>query len=244
MNTARKMIANELLPVYQTTDKGEKVIDGRELHEFLKIGRDFTNWIKARIEKYGFIEGGDFILTLTKTGERQNVTKSNYILKLDMAKELCMVENNEQGRKARRYFIEVEKRMQNVVPLQRSSMPIVPVAISDAGKAAQLMDFIREQQDVISDETNKAIQNHVVELLTGKKIEKEQGKDGKWYLTSDIASLAGVTVQKVASIATKYDLRSPEYSKLSNSKDSKRSGLVQVMYNEKGKEKLLELLKK
>lgn len=104
-----KIIAHELVPVYET-DKNEKVVDARELHEFLKVGRDFTNWIKDRIERYGFIEGEDFVVTLAKIGERQNVTRHEYTLKLDMAKELAMVENNEQGSKARKYFIEVERR--------------------------------------------------------------------------------------------------------------------------------------
>jgi len=109
---ANKVVANELLPVYET-ETGQRVVDARELHQFLEIGRDFTNWMKDRIEKYGFINGDDYSVTLTKIGERQNVTRHDYILKLDVAKELCMVENNEQGSRARKYFIEVEKRFKN-----------------------------------------------------------------------------------------------------------------------------------
>ena len=104
-----RVITNELIPVYET-DTGEKVVDARELHDFLEVGRDFTRWIKDRIEKYGFYEESDYALTLTKTGERQNVTRHDYILKLDMAKEIAMVESNDKGSKARKYFIEVEKR--------------------------------------------------------------------------------------------------------------------------------------
>ncbi|KIU73104.1 anti-repressor protein, partial [Bacillus thuringiensis Sbt003] len=37
--------------------------------------------------------------------------KIEYVLTLNMAKELAMVENNKQGRKVRRYFIEVEERV-------------------------------------------------------------------------------------------------------------------------------------
>lgn len=86
---SRQLVANELIPVYQT-ESGERIVDGRELHEGLKVKRDFTSWIKGRIEKFGFIEGEDYAVTLTKTGERQNVIQHDYILRLDTAKELAM----------------------------------------------------------------------------------------------------------------------------------------------------------
>ena len=56
-----------------------ETVNARELHSFLKVGRDYTNWIKGRIEKYGFVENQDYVLTFAKTGERQNVlaTKSH-----------------------------------------------------------------------------------------------------------------------------------------------------------------------
>lgn len=103
-----KIIANELIPVYET-DLGEKVVDGRELHEFLGVGRDFTNWIKDRIDKYDLIEGEDFSPILAKSSEGGR-PRTDYVLKLDIAKEVAMMENNEQGKKVRKYFVEVEKR--------------------------------------------------------------------------------------------------------------------------------------
>ncbi|RJE88591.1 hypothetical protein D3P07_11390 [Paenibacillus sp. 1011MAR3C5] len=98
----------DLIKVNQSTNG--MMVDGRELHEFLGVGRDFVNWMKYRIEQYAFNEGEDYKLTLAKIGERQNVTRHNYELSLDMAKEICMVENNERGRQARKYFIECERR--------------------------------------------------------------------------------------------------------------------------------------
>lgn len=106
-------VANELIPVYKT-DLGEHVVDGRELHKFLNIGKDFTTWIKDRIEKYGFTEGEEFSPVLVKTSDSGR-PRTEYILKLDTAKELAMVENNEQGRNARRYFIEVEKKLKSII---------------------------------------------------------------------------------------------------------------------------------
>lgn len=105
-----RVIDNQLVPVYET-DKGNKVVDARELHEFLGSKQDFTNWIKNRIEKYGFVMNEDFSINLSKsTGGRPS---TDYILTIDTAKELAMVESNAKGRKVRKYFIEVEKRASN-----------------------------------------------------------------------------------------------------------------------------------
>jgi anti-repressor protein len=104
-----KVISNELLPVYETSS-GEKIVDARELHRFLEVGRDFSNWIKDRIQKYGFIEGEDFSPILVKTSGRPAI---EYDLTIEMAKELSMVENNEKGSQARKYFIAIEKRHQS-----------------------------------------------------------------------------------------------------------------------------------
>lgn len=85
-------------------------VDARKLHGFLEVGRDFTSWVKNRIEKYGFEENKDYIVTLTKTGERQNVLQTDYHLSLDMAKELATVENTTMGRMIRRYLIRFEEQ--------------------------------------------------------------------------------------------------------------------------------------
>lgn len=103
---------NELIKVTQN-EKGEHLISGRELYEFLESKQDFTTWIKNRIEKYDFIENVDY--TLHKFMEGKN-WKHDYIIKLDMAKELSMVENNDKGKQARRYFIECEKQLKNNTP--------------------------------------------------------------------------------------------------------------------------------
>ncbi|WP_156851733.1 antA/AntB antirepressor family protein [Bartonella refiksaydamii] len=90
-----------------------QTVNARELHTFLKIGKRFATWITNRINQYEFEEGKDFILTLPKIGKRKNVISKEYHLTLDMAKELSMVERNEKGRQARRYFIECEKKLRN-----------------------------------------------------------------------------------------------------------------------------------
>ena len=99
----------------QANELGENCVSARELHKGLEIKSKFTDWIKNRISKYGFEENLNFIL-VTKTLEtkkKKNPTtkETDYIITIDVAKELCMVENSEIGRQFRKYFIEAEKKI-------------------------------------------------------------------------------------------------------------------------------------
>ncbi|HEH5177850.1 TPA: antA/AntB antirepressor family protein [Campylobacter coli] len=85
--------------------------NAREIFQFLNSEQEYSNWIKNRISHYNFIKNQDYIIELVYTKGRP---RKEYYVTLDMAKELCMVENNEKGRQARRYFIECEKRLKNL----------------------------------------------------------------------------------------------------------------------------------
>lgn len=100
---------NELIKITTVTINHETVnaVNARDLWKFLKSKQKFADWIKNRISEYGFEEEKDFFINLGKSHGRP---LRDYIISLDMAKELAMVENNEQGRKIRQYFIEVEKQ--------------------------------------------------------------------------------------------------------------------------------------
>jgi len=109
-----------LLPVISGTLGGQPtpLLDARLLHQYLEVGRDYTNWIKGRIEEYGFEEGSDFLTRTAVEEYSPNPAKNrgrgrptaDYFLTLDMAKELAMVERTPRGRQARRYFIECERQ--------------------------------------------------------------------------------------------------------------------------------------
>lgn len=92
------------------------VVDGRALHSGLQAGRVFRAWMPGRIDEYGFIDGQDFETHDNLSRPDPDTSKArpqkikDYRLTLDMAKELSMVENNERGRLARRYFIWREQQ--------------------------------------------------------------------------------------------------------------------------------------
>lgn len=103
-------MTTQLIPVFngELDGRNQQLCDARDLHVFLGVGRDFSTWVKDRIEQFGFAEGEDFSPFLGKsTGGRPGM---EYHLTLDTAKELAMVENNDQGRQVRRYFIAMERQ--------------------------------------------------------------------------------------------------------------------------------------
>ena len=107
----------QLIPLHSQTIDGNAVetVNARELHAFLEVRSKFADWIKNRISEYDFVENQDFV-RFHKKMEANNATLIEYHITLDMAKELSMVERNEQGKQARKYFIECEKRLQATMP--------------------------------------------------------------------------------------------------------------------------------
>ena len=94
-----------------------RLVDARELHQFLESKQDFSDWIKNRIKRYSFEEGLDFSINLWKSPIGR--PSKEYTLSLDMAKELAMVENNAKGREPRRYFIEAEEKLRELAKNKR-----------------------------------------------------------------------------------------------------------------------------
>lgn len=94
---------------HQTVGVEEISSNAFDVYSYITPKSKFADWIKNRIEQYEFIENQDYIKQTVLTGGRPKI---DYHITLDMAKELCMVENNEKGREARRYFIEAEKQLE------------------------------------------------------------------------------------------------------------------------------------
>ena len=97
---------NELITI-NTNENQEPVISLRELHHKLGITERYSNWTD-RMFKYGFEENLDYVgCKVFNTQARQEI--QDHIIKLDMAKEICMLQRNEKGKIFRQYFIQVEK---------------------------------------------------------------------------------------------------------------------------------------
>jgi phage anti-repressor protein len=108
-----------LIPITPGQLAGEpaQTVNARELHEFLEVETRFDDWIRRRVEEYGFAENQDYVWfssKMRKTPEGGRPAK-DYHLSIDMAKELAMVEKTDKGRQSRRYFIDCERRAKAAV---------------------------------------------------------------------------------------------------------------------------------
>lgn len=164
-----KVFENGLIKVYQN-ERQEQIVNARELFIGLR-GKNtqtkFTDWISEKINKYGFIENVDFI-SFSQKNEKGGRPTTEYALTLDTGKEIAMVENNENGRKIRRYFIEVEKRARAMFDIPKT----LPEALR---KAAELAEQLEQQKPkVLFAESVETSKNSVL-INELSKILKQNG---------------------------------------------------------------------
>lgn len=99
---------NELINV-TLNDSHEPIVSGRQLHEALGVKTPYSMWFDRMVE-YGFTENQDFLLNnFVKQTGRGGHNKVDHIIKLDMAKEIAMIQRTDKGKEVRQYFIQVEK---------------------------------------------------------------------------------------------------------------------------------------
>ena len=139
---------NELIKIENRN--GIETVNARNLHEFLEVGKVFAAWIQERIEKYDFVEGQDFVVRFPNLESeiRGGQNRKEYFLSIDMAKELSMVENNEKGKKARQYFISIEKKSKELMTKPLSPLEVLKQQI-------MLMEAMEQRQTITESKVNK-----------------------------------------------------------------------------------------
>src|SRR5690625_2126706 len=97
---------NQLISTKENQN-GEIIISARELYDFLEVNTPFRKWF-PRMTEYGFVEGQDYTTDFFVHPANKQETK-DYLLRLDMAKEISMIQRTEKGKQARQYFLNLEK---------------------------------------------------------------------------------------------------------------------------------------
>ena len=198
---------NELIKLNETKvgDEFVQTVNARELHVFLGNGDMFANWIKNRIEKYGFVENQDFVSFLETTKKPNGGRPSReYYITLDMAKQLTMVENNEKGMQVRKYFIECEKKLREIVQPQQ------------AQHVGELEDKLRTIAFALNHSNISPIAKETAlitsaETLTGISISYRPQIEQVTYSAKEIGDMLGISANRIGRIANAYGLKTEEY---------------------------------
>jgi len=123
---------NELIPI-TINENQEPIVSGRTLHEFLEVGTRYNDWIDRKIE-YGFAENEDYTMLtqkrVTNNPKNPETTYIDHAIKVDMAKEICMLEKNAKGKQARQYFIQIEKDWNSPEKIMARALKIADRQIS------------------------------------------------------------------------------------------------------------------
>lgn len=118
---------NELLKI-EINENQEPTMNGRELYEFLEIGDNYTDWFK-RMVTYGFTESEDFVgFSRESNGGRPS---TDHIIKLDMAKEIAMIQRSAKGKIARQYFLQIEKEWNSPEKVMARALKLAERSIND-----------------------------------------------------------------------------------------------------------------
>lgn len=100
----------DILIKIEVSESLEPIVSGRELHKALEVQSNYTTWFD-RMKDYGFTENADYVVCFPnlESESRGGQNKIDHLIKLDMAKEICMIQRTERGKLARQYFIQIEK---------------------------------------------------------------------------------------------------------------------------------------
>ncbi len=85
---------NELLKINYETE--QPTVSARDLHAGLEIKSKYADWFK-NMSTYGFTENEDY-MTVSKNLENGGRIIEHFI-SVDMAKQICMIQRNEKGRR-------------------------------------------------------------------------------------------------------------------------------------------------
>ena len=163
-------------------DSERPTVNGRDLHDALQVKTAYKDWF-PRMCEYGFSEGTDFCSFLSESsGGRPAV---NHQLTIDMAKQLCMIQRTEIGKKFRQYFIQVEEAWNSPEAVMARALQFANQQLALLKhQNMELTDTIAVQNQQILEMKPKVSYYDVVlnckDLISTSAIAKDYGKSAIW----------------------------------------------------------------
>lgn len=154
-----ELTSTELIGVNVNEETGDSIVSGRELHEKLKIKTPYKKWMDRMIE-YGFAENVDFcvmdknVQDETAFGGTRKIT--DHVMKLDMAKEIAMIQRTPEGKAIRQYLIEIEKVwnspekiMERALIIANNNIRNLTVKVEELTPKAEVYDTFIEKEHTL-----------------------------------------------------------------------------------------------
>ena len=204
---------NELIKI--ESKDGELLVSARDLHKVLILDEGkaerFSQWFN-RYLKYGFEENIDYVVCKKIYAANQyggEKELEDYALKIDMAKEICMLQRSEKGRQYRKYFLECERKLkENKLQLTRKEELQLKLFSDDS------MEVVNAHKELVQIEVEEATKP----LLT--KIKEDELlvtfadrilKEGDNILVRDLAKIASDEGYKIGERRLYNKLREWKY---------------------------------
>ena len=164
-------------------DSDRPTVSGRDLHAALEVKTAYKDWF-PRMCDYGFEEGTDFCSFLSEsTGGRP---ATDHQLTIAMAKELCMIQHSDAGRKFRQYFIKVEEAWDSPEAVMARALQFANNQLSLVKKQnLELLETVAVQNQQIAEMQPKAsyydliLQNKNTVPIT--QVAKDYGMSGRKF---------------------------------------------------------------
>jgi anti-repressor protein len=144
----------------------QQLVSARELYKGLNLKIRFSLWVKKNFDS--FEEGQDFTSVSVDTevqnnGGIQKRELQDYLLTIDMAKELCMMSKTEKGKEVRKYFIQVEKNWNSPDMIMHRALTISKnrVKLLEA-KNNELTNQREELQSKINHDADDVLFSHAI----------------------------------------------------------------------------------
>lgn len=173
---------SKLITIKQQTIGDDKInaVLARDLHKFLECTERFSAWFE-RMCQYGFEEQQDFtgVKSFTVVNNGAEKPLDDFMISIDMAKEISMLQRSDKGKEARKYFIECEKQLKDLTPKFANMSPQL-----------QLLIQMEQQQNEI-----KATLDFQAEQL--KSVEHKLSQtdcSNNYYAITGFANLHGINV--------------------------------------------------
>lgn len=247
---------NELINV--KNEDGKLLVSLRELHEKLGIKTQFTKWA-IRTFEYGFEENIDYIPVSQKrlTVQGNETTFTDYIVTIDMAKEICMIQRSDIGREFRKYFIECEKQLKEIVqkPLLSKEDELLISIAKATTKETQMIavgEYGRYKEEQVREKEVKPLQEEN-KILAPKADYTDRVLQAEGLITTTlIAKDFGLSARKLNDILNKEGVQYKQgktwvlYSKYQDKGYTQtvtdKEGHINMKWTQVGKKFIVELL--